>query len=156
MGTKLRLRVAIRQWTIAEKWARSLYYELHPTVVTWADIYHFPDLVLHTVFCRDAALMAFGSILEGPDPTQLKPLVEQAMPMLIELMKDNSVVVKVKYPASTPVLLIESSVLDSDPSFSLLISDLDPEFYIFTRFFSVYWIKILYFYILHFTFSSGL
>jgi hypothetical protein len=45
--------------------------------------------------------MAFGSILEGPDPTQLKPLVEQAMPMLIELMKDNSVVVKVKYPIST-------------------------------------------------------
>ena len=39
--------------------------------------------------------MAFGSILEGPDPTQLKPLVEQAMPMLIELMKDTSVVVKV-------------------------------------------------------------
>merc|ERR1719336_3126764 len=43
---------------------------------------------------RDAALMSFGSILEGPDPAQLKPLVEQAMPMLIELMKDNSVVVK--------------------------------------------------------------
>jgi len=43
---------------------------------------------------RDAALMSFGSILEGPDPTQLKPLVEQAMPMLIELMKDNSVVVR--------------------------------------------------------------
>jgi len=43
---------------------------------------------------RDAALMSFGSILEGPDPVQLKPLVEQAMPMLIELMKDNSVMVK--------------------------------------------------------------
>merc|ERR550519_1743121 len=43
---------------------------------------------------RDAALMAFGSILDGPDPSQLKPLVEQAMPMLIELMKDSSVVVK--------------------------------------------------------------
>jgi len=43
---------------------------------------------------RDAALMSFGSILDGPDPSQLKPLVEQAMPMLIELMKDNSVVVK--------------------------------------------------------------
>jgi len=43
---------------------------------------------------RDAALMSFGSILEGPDPAQLKPLVEQAMPMLIELMKDTSVVVK--------------------------------------------------------------
>lgn len=43
---------------------------------------------------RDAALMAFGAILEGPDPSNLKPLVEQAMPMLIELMKDPSVVVK--------------------------------------------------------------
>jgi len=43
---------------------------------------------------RDAALMSFGSILEGPDAGQLKPLVEQAMPMLIELMKDTSVVVK--------------------------------------------------------------
>jgi len=40
---------------------------------------------------RDAALMSFGAILEGPDPVQLKSLVEQAMPMLIELMKDNSV-----------------------------------------------------------------
>ena len=37
---------------------------------------------------RDAALMSFGSILEGPDPAQ------QAMAMLIELMKDTSVVVK--------------------------------------------------------------
>ena len=43
---------------------------------------------------RDAALMSFGSILEGPDPTQLKPLVEQALPIVIELMADNSVVVK--------------------------------------------------------------
>ena len=43
---------------------------------------------------RDAALMAFGAILEGPEPNQLKGLVEQAMPMLIELMKDPSVVVK--------------------------------------------------------------
>lgn len=43
---------------------------------------------------RDAAVMAFGSILEGPEPNNLKPLVEQAMPMLIELMRDPSVVVK--------------------------------------------------------------
>ena len=33
--------------------------------------------------------MSFGAILEVPDPSNLKPLVEQAMPMLIELMKDN-------------------------------------------------------------------
>ncbi|XP_013779228.1 importin subunit beta-1-like isoform X1 [Limulus polyphemus] len=43
---------------------------------------------------RDAAVMAFGCILEGPDPCQLKPIVEQAMPMLIELMSDQSVVVR--------------------------------------------------------------
>lgn len=43
---------------------------------------------------RDAAVMAFGSILEGPDPLKLKPIVEQAMPMLIELLKDTSVVVR--------------------------------------------------------------
>ncbi|CAB1431210.1 unnamed protein product [Pleuronectes platessa] len=38
--------------------------------------------------------MAFGSILEGPELNQLKPLVIQAMPTLIELMKDPSVVVR--------------------------------------------------------------
>ena len=42
---------------------------------------------------RDAALSSFGFILEGPDPAQLKTLVEKAMAMLIEL-KDTSVVVK--------------------------------------------------------------
>ena len=35
-----------------------------------------------------------GSILEGPDTNKLKPIVEQAMPMLIELLKDSSVVVR--------------------------------------------------------------
>lgn len=35
-----------------------------------------------------------GSILEGPDPSNLKPVVEQAMPMFIELMSDESVVVR--------------------------------------------------------------
>ena len=35
-----------------------------------------------------------GCILEGPDPEKLKPIVEQAMPMLIELLTDGSVVVR--------------------------------------------------------------
>ncbi|XP_015835882.2 importin subunit beta-1 isoform X1 [Tribolium castaneum] len=43
---------------------------------------------------RDASLMAFGSILGGLDNTTLKPLVEQAMPTLIELMYDSSVIVR--------------------------------------------------------------
>jgi len=35
-----------------------------------------------------------GSVLEGPNPENLKPIVEQAMPMLIELLKDSSIVVR--------------------------------------------------------------
>lgn len=43
---------------------------------------------------RDAALMSFGSILCGLDVQTLRPLVEQAIPTLIELMYDNSVIVR--------------------------------------------------------------
>ncbi|CAH1118453.1 unnamed protein product [Phaedon cochleariae] len=43
---------------------------------------------------RDASLMAFGSILGGLESATLKPLVEQAMPTLIELMYDSSVIVR--------------------------------------------------------------
>jgi len=43
---------------------------------------------------RDAAILAFGSILEGPDPTKLRPIVEQAMPTMIKSLGDPSVVVR--------------------------------------------------------------
>lgn len=43
---------------------------------------------------RDASLMAFSSILSGLEASTLKPLVEQAMPTLIELMYDSSVIVR--------------------------------------------------------------
>lgn len=43
---------------------------------------------------RDAAVMVFGSILSGLDKNTLKPLVEQAMPTLIQLMYDTSVTVR--------------------------------------------------------------
>ncbi|KAM3964877.1 importin subunit beta Fs(2)Ket [Aphomia sociella] len=43
---------------------------------------------------REAALMAFGSILGGLEPNILKPLVENAMPILIESMYDTSVAVR--------------------------------------------------------------
>ena len=35
---------------------------------------------------REAAVMAFGSILDGPEPKLLTPLVAQALPTLIEMM----------------------------------------------------------------------
>ena len=43
---------------------------------------------------RDAAVMAFGSILSGIENNTLKSLVEQAMPTLIRLMYDQSVIVR--------------------------------------------------------------
>ena len=43
---------------------------------------------------REAAVMAFGSILEGPDPVVLTPLVNQALPLLIAMMSDSDVQVK--------------------------------------------------------------
>lgn len=43
---------------------------------------------------RDAAVMAFGAMLEGPDPQSLRPFVEQAFPTLINLMRDDTVAVR--------------------------------------------------------------
>ena len=43
---------------------------------------------------REAAVMTFGSILVGPDPTVLTPLVNQALPILINMMSDPQLQVK--------------------------------------------------------------
>jgi len=43
---------------------------------------------------REAAVMVFGSILEGPKPELLQPLVQQALPILLELMRDPVLSVK--------------------------------------------------------------
>lgn len=71
---------------------------------------------------RDAAVMAFGSILEGPDPQKLKPIVEHAMPMLIELLKDSSVVVRdtAAWTVGRVCELLPDSVIDEKTLNSLL------------------------------------
>ncbi|KAJ3009254.1 karyopherin beta [Thoreauomyces humboldtii] len=43
---------------------------------------------------REASVMAFGAILDGPNPEVLGPVVSQALPVLLGLMKDPSVLVK--------------------------------------------------------------
>ncbi|CAN0457686.1 unnamed protein product, partial [Ectocarpus sp. 8 AP-2014] len=43
---------------------------------------------------REAAVMAFGAVLEGPTVEKLSPLVQSAMPILIGLMRDPHVMVK--------------------------------------------------------------
>lgn len=39
---------------------------------------------------RDAAVLAFGSILEGPNIETLRPVVQQAMPTLIEMVRGDA------------------------------------------------------------------
>ncbi|KZZ96077.1 Armadillo-type fold protein [Moelleriella libera RCEF 2490] len=43
---------------------------------------------------RDAAVSAFGAIMEGPDEKVLDPIVKQALPILITMMDDQNVQVK--------------------------------------------------------------
>jgi importin subunit beta-1 len=44
---------------------------------------------------REAAVMAFGAVLEGPDATVLGPLVNQALPTLITMLSsDNNMAVQ--------------------------------------------------------------
>lgn len=43
---------------------------------------------------RDAAVSAFGAIMEGPEPTTLEPLVKQALPVLLEKIGDDNVHVR--------------------------------------------------------------
>jgi len=38
---------------------------------------------------REAAVMAFGSILDGPDPTVLASLIHQALPVLLQMMGEQ-------------------------------------------------------------------
>lgn len=43
---------------------------------------------------RDAAVSAFGAIVEGPDEKMLEPIVKQALPILIQMMDDQVIQVK--------------------------------------------------------------
>lgn len=43
---------------------------------------------------RDAAVSAFGAIMDGPDEKTLDPIVKQALPILISMMEDSHLQVK--------------------------------------------------------------
>ena len=67
---------------------------------------------------RDAAVSAFGAIMEGPDEKVLDPLVRQALPVLINMTSDS--VVQVKDSAAYALGRICESVSDSiDPQTQL-------------------------------------
>ncbi|KAJ6160500.1 hypothetical protein N7470_003896 [Penicillium chermesinum] len=74
---------------------------------------------------RDAAVAAFGGIMDGPDPITLEPLIKQALNVLLDMMQDQSVQVR----DSTAYALgrvCEScpEVLDPDTHLQQLISSL--------------------------------
>lgn len=74
---------------------------------------------------RDAAVSAFGAIMEGPDEKVLDPLVKQALPVLIGMMDDP--VVHVKDSAAYALGRITEAMSESiDPQTNLqpLISSL--------------------------------
>ncbi|KAI9791370.1 MAG: karyopherin beta [Peltula sp. TS41687] len=74
---------------------------------------------------RDAAVSAFGAIMEGPDEKMLGPLVKQALPVLIGMMEDK--VVQVRDSTAYALGRICDSVPDAiDPNTHLppLISSL--------------------------------
>ncbi|KAI9791457.1 MAG: karyopherin beta [Candelina submexicana] len=63
---------------------------------------------------RDAAVSAFGAIMEGPEEKVLDPLVKQALPVLIDMMNDS--VIQVKDSAAYALGRICESVPESiDP-----------------------------------------
>jgi importin subunit beta-1 len=43
---------------------------------------------------RDAAVSAFGAIMEGPEDATLEPIVKQALPVIISMMNDKEIHVK--------------------------------------------------------------
>ncbi|XP_072181023.1 importin subunit beta-1-like [Diadema setosum] len=76
---------------------------------------------------RDAAVMAFGSILEGPDETLLNPLVVEAFPILIDLLRDTCVVVRdtVAWTLGRICELLPQAVLGQPYFDNLLIALMD-------------------------------
>lgn len=71
-------------------WSQAVGSQVVPPILSFveknlkADDWHY----------RDAAVSAFGAMMEGPDEKVLDPLVKQALPVLITMMNDDSVHVK--------------------------------------------------------------
>lgn len=71
-------------------WAQAVGSQVVPPVLTFVEA----NLRNEDWHYRDAAVSAFGAIMEGPDEKVLDPLVKQALPVLIGMMNDQSVQVK--------------------------------------------------------------
>lgn len=71
-------------------WSQAVGSQVVPPVLAFVEK-HLRDEDWHY---RDAAVSAFGAMMEGPDEKVLDPLVKQALPVLIGMMNDDSVQVR--------------------------------------------------------------
>ncbi|KAK5161079.1 karyopherin Kap95 [Recurvomyces mirabilis] len=71
-------------------WAQAVGSQIVAPVLTFVEA----NLRSEDWHYRDAAVSAFGAIMEGPEEKVLEPLVKQALPVLISMMNDSSVQVK--------------------------------------------------------------
>lgn len=71
-------------------WAQAVQGHIVPPVLAFVE----KNLRSEDWHYRDAAVSAFGGIMEGPDEKVLDPLVKPALPVMISMMNDPSVQVK--------------------------------------------------------------
>ncbi|KAK3725473.1 karyopherin Kap95 [Vermiconidia calcicola] len=71
-------------------WAQAVGSQVVPPILSFVE----GNLRSEDWHYRDAAVSAFGAMMEGPDEKVLDPLVKQALPVLIGMMSDQSVHVK--------------------------------------------------------------
>ena len=70
--------------------AQAVGSDIVPTVLAFVEA-NLADPDWHK---RDAAVSAFGAIMEGPKEVSLEPLVKQALPLLMEKLRDDAVQVR--------------------------------------------------------------
>ena len=70
--------------------AQAVGSDIVPTVLTFVEA-NLADPDWHK---RDAAVSAFGAIMEGPKEAHLEPLVKQALPLLMEKLRDDAIQVR--------------------------------------------------------------
>lgn len=82
--------VARAAYQCLQLYAQTIGSELVPMVLTFVEGNLRHDNWRH----RDAAVAAFGAIMDGPEAKTLDPLVKQALPVLISMMQDSVVQVR--------------------------------------------------------------
>jgi importin subunit beta-1 len=71
-------------------WAQTVANSIIPPVLQFVE----KNLRNEEWHFRDAAVSAFGAVVEGPDEKVLEPIVKQALPVLIGMMDDPVIQVK--------------------------------------------------------------